>query len=80
MIHYGLILLWIPFYASPVIADNMIYMIDRNEKAFVVRAGDKFEQIAESSMGERVDCTPAFSDKMIYIRGKENLYCIAKSE
>jgi outer membrane protein assembly factor BamB len=69
-----------PFYASPVIADNMIYMIDRNGKAFVVRAGDKFEQIAESSMGERVDCTPAFSDKMIYIRGKENLYCIAKSE
>jgi outer membrane protein assembly factor BamB len=69
-----------PFYASPIIADNMVYMIDRNGMAFVVKAGNKFEQIGESSMGERVDCTPAFSDKMLYIRGIENLYCIAKSE
>jgi len=69
-----------PFYASPVIADNMVYLIDRNGMAFVVKAGDKFEKIGESSMGEKVDCTPAFSDKMVYIRGKENLYCISKSE
>ena len=69
-----------PFYASPVIADDLVYMIDRNGMAFVVKAADKFEQVGESSMGERVDCTPAFSDKMLYIRGIENLYCISNSE
>lgn len=69
-----------PFYASPVIADNNVYFIDRSGMAFVTKAGKEFEQIAESSMGEPVDCTPAFSDKMIYIRGKENLFCISKGE
>jgi len=69
-----------PFYASPVIADNKVYMIDRAGRGFVVKAANKFEQFSETALGEAVDCTPAFSDKKIYIRGRENLYCISASE
>ena len=65
------------FYASPIIADGMVYLIDRSGVMHIVKAGPEYQLIAEAPLGERVDCTPAFSDKKIYIRGKKNLYCIS---
>jgi outer membrane protein assembly factor BamB len=67
-----------PFYASPVIADDKVYLLDRGGNMHVVKTGTKFELIADSPLGEPVDCTPAFSDKNIYIRGRNNLYCISQ--
>lgn len=66
------------FYASPIIADEKVYLLDRSGVMHIVKAEDKFELVSESPLGERADCTPAFSDNRIYIRGKEFLYCIAK--
>jgi outer membrane protein assembly factor BamB len=68
-----------PFYASPIIADGMVYLLDRSGKMHVVKAESKFSLVAESQLGEATDCSPAFSDKKIYIRTKKNLYCIAKN-
>jgi outer membrane protein assembly factor BamB len=68
-----------PFYASPVIADDMVYLLDRTGVMHIAKAGTTFSLIAESSLGEAADCTPAFSDKKIYIRGKKNLYCISEN-
>jgi outer membrane protein assembly factor BamB len=67
------------FYASPVIADNKIYLLDRAGTMHVVKAGITFELLAVSPLGEPADCTPAFSEKSIYIRGKNNLYCISQN-
>lgn len=67
------------FYSSPIIADEMLYLIDRSGVMHIVKAHDKYEFVAESALGEGTDCTPAFSDKKIYIRGKKNLYCISKN-
>jgi outer membrane protein assembly factor BamB len=67
-----------PFYASPVIADNKVYLLDRSGNMHVVKAGPTFELIADSPLGEPADCTPAFSDKNIYIRARNNLYCISQ--
>lgn len=68
-----------PFYASPMIADEMVYLLDRAGTMHIVKADGDFKLISESPLGERADCTPAFSDKNIYIRGKNNLYCISKN-
>ena len=68
-----------PFYASPIISDEMVYLLDRSGTMHIVRAGSSFKLIAESPLGEAADCSPAFSDKKIYIRGKKNLYCISKN-
>jgi len=57
----------------------MLYLLDRSGVMHIVKAGSKFELVAEASLGEAADCTPAFSDKKIYIRGKKNLYCISKN-
>lgn len=67
-----------PFYASPIIADNMIYFLDRKGIMHVVKAQGTYELVAESPLGENSDCTPAFSEKKIYIRGSKNLYCISE--
>jgi outer membrane protein assembly factor BamB len=67
------------FYASPIIADDMIYLLDRSGVMHILDAGPEYKLISEAPLGERADCTPAFSDKMIFIRGKKNLYCISKN-
>jgi outer membrane protein assembly factor BamB len=68
-----------PFYASPIIGDNKVWLLDRAGKMHIVKADDKLSIISEPSLGENADCTPAFSDKRIYIRGKVNLYCISEN-
>jgi len=67
------------FYASPIIADDMVYLIDRSGIMHIIEAGSEFQLIAESPLGETTDCTPAFSDKKIYIRGIKSLYCISNN-
>lgn len=67
------------FYASPVIAEDKVYMLDRSGVMHVIKAGPVYEVIAESPIGEPADCTPAFSEGAIYIRGKNNLYRISEN-
>ena len=67
------------FYASPIIADGMVYLLDRSGVMHIIEADAEFKLISEAPLGERTDCTPAFSDKKIYLRGKKNLYCITKN-
>jgi outer membrane protein assembly factor BamB len=66
------------FYASPIVAGDMVYLLDRSGVMHIVQAGGEYKLISEAPLGENADCTPAFSDKKIYIRGSGNLYCIAK--
>ena len=68
-----------PFYASPIICDNKVWMLDRTGTMHIVEAGSEFKLISTSPLGEKTDCTPAFSEKKIYLRGKANLYCIAEN-
>jgi len=65
------------FYASPVVAEEKVYILDRSGVMHIVKAGPKFEIIAEPALGEPSDCTPAFSDKNIYLRSRNNIFCIS---
>lgn len=65
------------FYASPIIADGKVYFLDRSGVMHIVKAGPEFQLISESPVGERTDCTPAFSENRIFIRSKNNLFCIS---
>jgi len=66
-----------PFYASPVICDNKVWFLDRSGTMHIVEASNKLKVVSTSPLGESTDCTPAFSEKSIFIRGRTNLYCIA---
>lgn len=67
------------FYSSPMIADEKVYLLNRSGMMHIVKAAEKFELIAESPLGEPAECTPSFSDKNIYIRGRKYLYCISEN-
>jgi outer membrane protein assembly factor BamB len=68
-----------PFYASPIICDNKVWLLDRKGIMHIVEANSTFRLVSASPLGESTDCTPAFSDKKIYIRGKVNLFCISEN-
>ncbi len=67
------------FYSSPVIADGKIFAIDLEGIMHIFRISKTPELIGEPELGEYVVTTPAFMDGMIYLRGEQNLYCIAQN-
>jgi outer membrane protein assembly factor BamB len=68
-----------PFSASPIIADEKVWLLDKAGKMHIVGETGKFDLVAEPTLDEPAECTPAFSEKMIFIRAKNNLYCISSN-
>ncbi len=66
------------FYASPILVDEKIYLMDRAGTMHIFKADKVFVSVATSKLGEKSDSTPAFADGHIYIRAGKNLYCIGK--
>ncbi|MDA1054468.1 MAG: PQQ-binding-like beta-propeller repeat protein [Planctomycetota bacterium] len=67
-------------YSSPIIADGKIYFTSRSGDMFVMKASDKFEQLATNRVtneSEDFSATPAVSDGQLFIRSSKHLYCIA---
>jgi outer membrane protein assembly factor BamB len=64
--------------ASPVLADGKIYATSEDGVTSVVRAGEKFELLAENDLKEYCLSSPAISDGQIFIRTTGRLYAIGK--
>jgi outer membrane protein assembly factor BamB len=62
--------------ASPVAADGKVYAWSEDGDVYVVKAGEKFEQLAKNAMGEVIMATPAVSEGMLIVRGMKHLYGI----
>jgi outer membrane protein assembly factor BamB len=65
-------------YASLVAAKDRIYVLGREGKCVVLKPGAKVEVLASNKLDDRTDASVAMVDKELFIRGKENLYCIAE--
>ena len=63
-----------PYFASPVAANNHIYVASHNGKLVVLEAGDEFKIVSETSFGENILATPAIVDNKLYIRTSDHLY------
>jgi outer membrane protein assembly factor BamB len=66
------------FSASPVAADDKIYLANEDGDIAVVRAGPAFEQIAVNPMGELVMATPALSRGVMYVRTVRRLVAVGR--
>ena len=64
------------FYPSPILAAGHIYAMDNAGILHILQAGKTCIPVAEVDLGEEALATPAFAGDSIFIRGKENLYCI----
>jgi outer membrane protein assembly factor BamB len=67
------------FYASPVGAANRIYLAGRNGTSLVLKRADQVEVIATNVLEDKFDASPAIVGKELFLRGHENLYCLAES-
>jgi outer membrane protein assembly factor BamB len=63
-------------HASPVSANGLVYFLNDEGVAYVVKAGPKFELVARNELGERTYASPAISASQIFLRGSRNVYCI----
>jgi outer membrane protein assembly factor BamB len=65
-------------FASPMIVENKVYLLDITGVMHIFAADKEFRLIGEPRLGEYSACTSAFTNGRIYIKGEENLYCIGE--
>jgi outer membrane protein assembly factor BamB len=63
---------------SPVYADGKVYLTARDGVITVVKAGPKFEKLAENNLPDDITASPVISNGRIYIRGWKTLYAVGK--
>ncbi|MBX3437287.1 MAG: PQQ-like beta-propeller repeat protein [Planctomycetaceae bacterium] len=63
-------------YASPVGAAGRIYLVGRDGTSLVLQAGTELNVMATNRLDDRFDASPALVGNEIFLRGKQNLYCI----
>jgi outer membrane protein assembly factor BamB len=65
------------YHASPVAADNKIFLASTEGKISVLKAGAAWEVLGVNDLGEEVHATPALSGGRIYVRTRSAVYCFA---
>jgi outer membrane protein assembly factor BamB len=65
-------------YASPVAAQDRTYVLDRDGKCLVLKQGPQVEILATNKLDDKTDASIAMVGKELFIRGHNNLYCIAE--
>ncbi len=68
------------FSASLVAADGLIYCLDDDGTTKVIKAGPKYEVVAENKLGEFAYASLAISHGHLFLRTDNHLYCIGPSE
>jgi outer membrane protein assembly factor BamB len=65
------------FYASPLIAGDRLYAIREDGTVFVASlAGNQFQLLSTTPLGESIIASPAPLENRILIRGEKHLFCI----
>jgi outer membrane protein assembly factor BamB len=67
-------------YSSPVGAAGRVYLTSREGSTKVIKLGAEYEEIATNQLDDGFDATMAVIGDAIYLRGRENLYCIAETD
>ena len=63
------------YYASPVAADNKVFMLSETGKVVVLPPGGSLDPVAVNDLGDDIYATPAISGGRMYVRTRGWLYC-----
>lgn len=66
-----------PYYASPAVANGILYAAREDGVVFAARVGARFEPLSENPMGERLVASPVPAADRLLLRGDQHLFCIA---
>lgn len=68
------------YYASPVAADNKLFLANTDGKMTVLKAGADWQILAVNDLADEIHATPALSGGRIYVRTRGLLYCFGESK
>ena len=68
-----------PFYSSPVLVGDRIYVFDREGKGYVIKAGRQFDLLARNELPDGVFATPVILNGRIYLRTLKDFYCLGET-
>ena len=64
------------FRSSPTLVGDQLWIFDREGILHRIAAGPEAKLLGTANLGEKTDAQPAYTAGRIYVRGKDNLYCI----
>jgi hypothetical protein len=66
-------------FSSPVGAAGRVYIAGREGSTVVLKHGPVLEVLAVNDLDDGFDASPALAGSEIFLRGYQNLYCIAEA-
>lgn len=67
------------YFASPVAADDKVYLVGEGGAVSVLKADAQWEILKVNTLDDEVFATPAIADGRIYIRTRSAIYCFGNS-
>lgn len=64
-----------PYWASPVAAGDMLFLVSEEGRVSVVRAVPDWQIVRVNELGEETSATPALADGRVFLRTDTMLYC-----
>jgi outer membrane protein assembly factor BamB len=64
------------FYASPILAGDRVYLLERSGLMHIFKPGAKIERLGAGKLGEPASATPAILGNTLICRGVKHLYRI----
>jgi len=68
------------YFASPVAADDKVFLIGEGGAVSVLKAARDWQVLAVNNLDDECFATPAIADGRIYIRTRSALYCFGKRD
>jgi outer membrane protein assembly factor BamB len=63
-------------YSSVTLAGGLLYAIDTAGRAVVFKPGRTYQRVAVNTLEDTGSC-PVFAGDQLYLRGRQNLYCVS---
>jgi len=65
-------------YASPVGVADRVYFVGRSGVTQVIKCSNELQILATNTLDDKFDASPAIVGDELYLKGKQNFYCIAR--
>lgn len=65
------------YFASPVAADGKVFIAGKNGFIVVLEDGPELKVVGKNDIGEEIIATPSIADGRLFVRTRENLFCVA---
>jgi outer membrane protein assembly factor BamB len=68
------------YFASPIGADDKVYLISQDGTVSVVKAAGEWEVLAVNALEDECFATPAIADGKLYVRTRSAIYCFGNQK